>query len=219
MKGDQADQFARLQSLLPPWFGASDESPAVNAVLQGAAWALAFVYGLYAFALTQIRIATASGGWLDLIAVDYFGDDLRRFGSESDANYSRRIRLEILRQRNTRAGIDRAVFDLTANHPDIYEAFRPASCACLGTLGFALGAVGLLGSSGAPLEVIVATPAPTGYGVPNRPGWNDTLNGIQDTFSLSGDGDVVANGPTFTDVIKALERVRSAGVAYYIYFT
>lgn len=219
MTGDQDDIYARLRRLMPPWFGNEDDSPVVVAALQGAAWSLAFVYSLFQFAKLQTRIATSIGGWIDLASADYFGDQLRRFGFENDTSYSRRVRLEILRDRNTRNGIDRAVFDLTGNHPSIYEAFRPADCGGWGLPVFALGYTGAWGSFGAAAEVIITTPAPKGYGIPNRPGWNDTHGGVGDTFSLADDTDVVANGPTQADVLKALERVRTAGLLYYVRFT
>lgn len=217
--GDTTDLTSRLQRLVPPWFGRLDMSPAFAAGLQGAAWALSFVYSLYAFAVLQTRLATMSGGWLDLAAGDYFGDDLRRFGLEQDGIYSRRIRLEILRDRNTRNAIDRAVYDLTANHPAIFEAFRPADAGGWGTYALALGAVGAWGSADAAFQVIVVTPAPTGYGIPNLPGWDATTGGIDATFVLANDTDLVANGPTSLNVLNALERVRTASITYFVRFT
>jgi hypothetical protein len=216
--GDSSDLLSRLQRLVPPWFGRSDLSPVVNSALQGVAWALSFAYSLYAFAVLQTRLATMNGGWLDLAAGDYFGDDLRRFGAEQDATYSRRIRLEVLRDRNTRNGIDRAVYDLTANHPTIFEAFRPADCGGLGTYSLVCGQAGGWGSAGAAFQVIVATPAPTGYGIPNLPGWDATTGGIDATFVLTNDTDFVANGPTPLNVLNALERVRTAGITYFVRF-
>ena len=216
MTGDQNDIASRIERMIPPWFGSSDNSPAINALVQGMSYALAFVYSLYAWAKLQTRVATMSGGWLDLAAGDYFGDGLRRFGNETDASYSRRIRLEVFRDRNTRNGIDHAVYDLTGNHPTIYESFRPSGNACMGDVGFAMGTAGLLGSSQAPFQVIITTPAPTGYGIPGRPGIGDTLNGIGDTFSLAGPSDVVANGPASLDLATAIDRVRTAGITYYI---
>jgi hypothetical protein len=219
MIGDQNDTYSRIQRLIPPWFGRQDASPVINSAIQGAAWALAFVYSLYAFAVLQTRLATMSGGWLDLAAGDYFGDNLRRFGAEQDGTYSRRIRLEVLRDRNTRNGIDRAVYDLTANHPIIFEAFRPADGGGLGTYGLALGVVGGWGSAGGAFQVLVSTQAPTGFGIPTLPGWDVTTGGIDATFVLENETDLVANGPTPLNVLNALERVRTAGITYFVRFT
>lgn len=220
MTGDQADLTARIKSVLPRWFGFEEgENPVLNALVQGAAQALAFIRSLIAFAALQTRIATATGGWLDLIAADYIDGGLTRFAGETDAQYSRRIRLEVLRDRNTRYAIDRAVFDLTGNHPTIYEGWRPATCGGLGSPSLSLGTTGRLGSSGAPAEVIVTTPAPRGYGIPGRPGWGNTVGGWGSVFSLASASDVIAPGPTPFDMIAALERVRTEGITLYVRFT
>lgn len=219
MTGDQADLYGRLKRLLPPWFGREDDSPVVGAFVQGVAAVLSYLYSLYAYAKLQTRFATMSGGWLDLGSGDFFGATLPRFGGEPDASYSRRIRLEVLRPRNTRTAIDRAVFDLTGNHPAIYEAWRPMDCGALGDPSFTLGFAGQLGSAGARFQVQITTPAPAGFGIPNRPGWGDPAGGLEGTFSLADPADVIANGPTPTDVLNALERVRTAGRTYYVRFT
>jgi hypothetical protein len=217
MIGDQADCYARLKQNLPPWFGREDDSPAFNALVQGAAWVLSFFYSLYLYAKLQTRFATMTGGWLDLGASDYFGEALHRFGGEPDGVYSRRIRLEVLRPRNTRTGIDRAVFDLTGNHPAIYEGWRPADIGCVGATLW-VGTVPI-GTPTAPNTVYITTPAPRGFGIPNVPGLNDSLTGLESTFALADAADTIANGPTPTDVLNALERVRTAGRTYFVQFT
>lgn len=217
MTGSQDDVYARLKQTLPPWFGREDDSPSVNALMQGAAWVLSFLYSLFLFAKLQTRFATMTGGWLDLGAGDYFGGALRRFGSEPDSSYGRRIRLEVLRPRNTRTGIDRAVYDLTGNHPTIFEPWRPADVGCIGVsmwVGY-----GMPGTPTAPNTVYITTPAPRGFGIPNVPGLDDSLTGIEATLALADTADVIANGPTPTDVLNALERCRTAGRTYLVHFT
>lgn len=219
MTGDQDDVHARLRQVLPPWFGREDDSPVLSALLEGAAWVLSYFYSLFAFAKLQTRIATASGGWLDLASGDFFGQRLRRFGGELDAIYSRRIRLEVLRDRNTRNGIDRAVFDMVGRHPTIFEGFRPADCAAWGIpQTFGCGVYGAYGSVSAPFQVIITVSPPRGYGIPNRPGWNDVAGGLDATFTLASELDVQASGPTQPDLLDAIERVRSAGVVYFVRF-
>lgn len=62
--GDQADFVRRLKSVLPvQWF--DDSNPILDAVLNGIASALSLVYQLYAYAVLQTRILTATDGWLD----------------------------------------------------------------------------------------------------------------------------------------------------------
>lgn len=125
--GDQADIFGRLRRLLAPWFGDDDaQSSVVAAFLQAPAWALAGVHELLAYAKLQTRIATATDGWLELIAYDFFGDGLPRLQGEQDSAYGLRIRREILRPRVTRAAIEAAMREIPgqANAVRVYEPFN-----------------------------------------------------------------------------------------------
>lgn len=221
MIGDQDDLFSRIERNLPPWFGKSlADAPQVGAQISGFAAAMAWLYGLLAYAALQTRIATATGGWLELIAGDFFGDRLPRFNGEGDANYRRRIRLEIFRLRATRRAYDLAVFDLTGNHPDIFEPWRPADCGGWGTVAMAYGRVGRYGSREAPGEIWIATPYPQGYGIPNRGGWGSGTGGYgSGNFSFVDDSELVGSGPTAADIVTAVDRVRAAGVTAYVKFT
>ena len=80
--GDQNDIFSRLKSSLPlGWF--PDASPILDAVLQGAAAVLTMIYQVIVYVQLQTRIHTATDGWLDLVAVDFFGTSLPRKAGES----------------------------------------------------------------------------------------------------------------------------------------
>jgi hypothetical protein len=217
MIGDAADMEARLRRLLPPWFGS--ESPVVDALLAGAAQVLAFSYGLYAYAKLQTRLATATDAWLDFAGMDFFGR-FPRFKGELDRPYSRRIRLEVFRDRVTRHAYDRAVFDITGDHPEVFEAWRPGCCGGYGAPGLALGRVGRWGSRTTPFEVIVSTPELQNYGIPERGGWGSGVGGYgSGNFSFVDDADTVGSGPTQADVLAAIERVRAAGITAYVRFT
>lgn len=121
MTGDQADCLARIKGLLPPWFGQAGgvDTPILDAFLSGPAWALAWVYELYAYAALQTRLATATDGWLDLIAQDFFGAEVRRTDDEDDDTFRRRIQTTILAERTTPAAIVAALTALTGNVPVI----------------------------------------------------------------------------------------------------
>jgi hypothetical protein len=219
MTGDQADFEARLWALLPPWFGDAAQARVVGALVAGAASTLAWAYDLYLFAKRQTRIATSTGGWLGLSAADFFAT-FPKFTGETDANYSRRIRLEVLRDRNTRHAIDRQVFDLTQNHPEVFEAWRPGSCGGWGTPGMAWGVAGRWGSDGARGETIIVSPQLQNYGIPNRCAWGTQLGGYgQGNFSWVTDDDMVGAGPTQNDFLAAIERLRTEGCTYYVRFT
>lgn len=75
--GQIADVIKRLMAALPPWFPAPQVAPVFNALLTAISDAFAFIYQYLQFASLQTRIKTATGGWLDLIAWDFFG---ARFG-------------------------------------------------------------------------------------------------------------------------------------------
>lgn len=223
MIGDANDIAARIKRALPRWFGyVADLRPVRDAFVAGMAAALADIFALIDFARKQTRVATSTGGWLELSAFDFFGDDFKRLGGEADAHYSRRIRQEVLRKRQTRDAIDSAVFDLTGNHPQIWEGHYAPVCGGYGTAALAFGVAGLYGSLGAPFTVIVTTPRPTGFGIPNRGGYGTNLGGFGvdlGNISYAGESLVVGNGATEADILRAIERVRAAGITVLVHFT
>ena len=77
MTGDQADMAARLRAALPGrWFG--DAAPVLDGVLAGIGAIWAAVHTQLQAAISQTRIATATGPFLDMIALDFFGRRLRQ---------------------------------------------------------------------------------------------------------------------------------------------
>lgn len=132
MTGDQEDILKRLKAVLPPWFGT--DTPIMDAVLSGPAKAFSSIYTLVQYAILQTRIATATDGWLDIIARDFFALGFRRRKLEPDATYRSRILDEILRARSTREAVSKALFDLTGVEPDIFEPARIADTGALGVL-------------------------------------------------------------------------------------
>jgi hypothetical protein len=123
--GDKDDIVQRQVGVLPPWFPDLANAPVLKAILGGVGGALAFVFNFYTYAKLQTRIATATSGWLDLIAWDFFGGRFVRRNSELDAGWRLRIVKEILRPRQTRAAITQALQDLTTRTPLILEFFNP----------------------------------------------------------------------------------------------
>jgi hypothetical protein len=128
--GDQDDMQARIKAMLPAsWF--ADSNPVLQAAIAGAAYALAFVYSLLSYAKKQTRIKTASDGWLDLIALDFFGGRIRRKTGEADNSFRSKIRINLFRQRGTRQAVIKVLEDLTGRTPDVFEQARTADVACL----------------------------------------------------------------------------------------
>lgn len=220
MIGDAPDIEARLKRNLPAsWFGYI-VAAVLSAVLGGVAWALSHIYALIVFARLQARLATATGGWLDLAANDFFGRALPRFSGEVDRPYSVRVRQEVFRQRNTRAALDSIVYDLTGKHPLIVEPFHSGDHGGWGSPGFAWGGVGSWGGASSPYEVFLYMPFPEGYGVPERGGWGSQIGGWG-TGNWSWVPSDLENGlgPQIEDILRRIDQVRAAGVTVYVRFT
>ena len=152
--GDQQDVSNRLIAVLPPWFPAG-AAYVLTVVLQGPAWVGALVYGLIAFAGQQTRIATASGGWLDLIAYDFFARTLIRASGQDDTAFRSHIQRELLRPRATRPALVAAVLDLTATTPVVFEPWRPSDCGAYGYGGLGYNVAGGYGSLALPAQCFV----------------------------------------------------------------
>src|SRR5260370_36348429 len=119
--GTIADIVNRLRATLAPWFPDLPSAPVLNAVLTSQADQFAFIYQYLQFAANQTRIKTATGGWLDLIAWDYFGARFTRRINEPDASFASRILKGLLRPRQTRAAVSERLRGLVRTAPQ-----RPA---------------------------------------------------------------------------------------------
>jgi len=129
--GDQNDILARLKALIPPsWFG--DNSTFRDAILSACAQALSWCYSLYLYAQLQTRIATATDGWLDMIAYDFFGDNYGRTAGQSDDVFRNAIKINLFRERGTRHSVQKILEDLTGNTPFIFEPQRPLDTGAYG---------------------------------------------------------------------------------------
>lgn len=175
MTGDQADMVRRLRSLLPAhWF--PDDAPVLASLLNGLGSAWAWFYGGVAYVGFQLRIGTASESWLDLIASDLFGRWIRRRRRETDDHLRSRILAELLRERGTRAGLRRALLDLTGREPVIFEPALPSDTGAYGTHresqgGLAYGVAGGWGSLSLPFQCLVTAYRPHGTGIASVSGW------------------------------------------------
>lgn len=120
--GDQNDFLERLKFTLPPWF--PDDTPILDAVLYGWASTWAFIYSMLAYVKLQTRILTATDGWLDMIADDFFGAGLPRKTGQSDTSYRYTIISNIFRERATRHAIIKIGQDITGRTPIVIEQWR-----------------------------------------------------------------------------------------------
>jgi hypothetical protein len=207
MIGDQADFQARINSTLPRWFG--DTHPLLDAVISGLANGFAFVYSLYAYASLQTRIKTATDGWLDLIAGDFFGTSLLRATNQTDASFRARIIINIFRERATRNGVIKVLQDLTGRTPIVFEPLRPLDTGAYGTNSIGYGLSGGYGSMLVPFQAFVTAYRPAGTGIPNVAGYGVSSGGYgvasqAELASLS----MIQGAVTDADIYAALDSVK-----------
>jgi len=177
MTGDQADIFARLSERIPKgWFGSFH--PLLDAILRGVSNALSAVYSAYAYMVLQTRLQTSTDGWLDLLAADYFGPNgLPRNPGESDSAYRNRIKINIIRERGTRAAVVKILTDLTGRAPTIIEPQRPADTGVYGGPLIGYGVAGSYGSRMLAYQAFVTAYRPLGSGIPNVGGYGTSVGG------------------------------------------
>lgn len=209
--GDQSDFSARIKALLPVhWFG--DTNPLVTALVQGYAWAASFVYSVYAYAKLQTRIKTATDGWLDMIAADFFGTSVLRATNQSDASFLGRIIINMFRERATRNSIKQVLIDLTGRAPKIFEPLRPLDTGLYGGPYLGYGLAGGYGSQLIPYQAFVDAYRPTSSGIPNVAGYGVSSAGYgvgsqAEYASLS----MIQGAVTDADIYAAVDSVKPVG--------
>lgn len=192
---DHNDVTERLYSLLPAgWFPDLGDAPTLNGILSMLAAAYANnsdgLYEFLEYTRDQSRVATATGFWLDLIALDYFGPNLQRHTDESDVSYRRRIMVNLLAPRGTRQALVANLGNLTGFLPKIIELRNTGDCGAYSSLanptwgGAVYGAAdatvqgqGAYGTMIMPYQLLVQATRPSGEGIP-------LVNG----YSMNGSG-------------------------------
>lgn len=209
--GDQTDMLARIKSTLPPWF--PDDSTILDGLLSGLAWASAHVYDLIQYAALQTRIKTATDGWLDMIAGDFFGDALKRATNQTDASFRARIIINLMRERATRKSVTLVLQDVTGRTPIIFEPQRPADTGAYRQPVTAYGAAGGYGSMLLPCQAFVTAYRQVSSGIPNVAGYGSSP-GAYSTASRAelASIDSVQGALTDSDIYAAVASVLPAGV-------
>ena len=159
--GDQNDMLARLQRLMPTGWFSVGAVPVRDAMLTGIANLFAFIFTSLAYVRLQTRIATATDGYLDLIANDFFGDKLQRSPGQSNASYRASIQAAMFRERGTRRAITLVIQQILGSTPTIIEpqfARDTGAYRTPGTLYY--GAKGCYGSMRMPKQCFVTVPVP-----------------------------------------------------------
>ncbi|WP_198929023.1 hypothetical protein [Rhizobium sp. AC27/96] len=220
--GDQDDFISRIKATLPAWFPSS--SPILDGILAAFANVASWIYGLIIYAKAQTRILTATDGWLDLIAFDFFGRRMQR-GSRTDDAFRSAIIAELFRPRNTRQAIINVLTGLTGIAPDIFEPARPIDTGGYAPgltgdgrgYGLAYNSAGGYGSLLMPYEMLITVHrAPTG-GIPNVIGYGGPAGGYStpSTFEY-GNLDMIQGTVTDADIYAAINNVRAAGVTAWV---
>jgi hypothetical protein len=155
MIGDAEDMRQRLRLTLPnDWF--ADISPVLDGLLAGLSVVWAGLYDLLQFVRLQSRIQSATAGFLDIAATDFFGSGLARRAQEADDAFRSRLQRAFRRQRGTRA----ALIDVASEagfSVRIFEAAQPADTGVYNTCsGLAWNVSGGWGSLSMPFECLVA---------------------------------------------------------------
>jgi hypothetical protein len=175
------------------------------------------MYSLIAYAKLQTRIATATDGFLDLVAFDYFGSYIARRVNELDASLRARIKQNLLRQKATRAGIIKLLTDLTGNVPVVFEPWRPLDCGAYGKNIFGYGVAGGYGSVVVPYQAFVTAYRPLTQGIPFVAGYGNS----QGAYSTASSGEWAnlsesAGSVTDADIYAAIADAKVEGTLVWV---
>lgn len=174
--GDFDDITLRFNEYLVGWFG--DSPPVVDSIIEGYAEVWAWFYVQYIYLKNQTRIKTATDVYLDLISIDFFGTELPRKHEESDGNFRIRILLNLFRERATREGMRKVLFDLTGFEPIIIEPYRPQDTGAYNvasTMGYNIA--GRYSGAGLQYQAFIIVFRPILNGAGNFAALNVTNNG------------------------------------------
>jgi hypothetical protein len=209
--GDTQDMLSRLRRLIPNGWFTVGASPLLDGLLTGIANTLAFAYKLLAYLRLQSRISTATDGFLDLIAVDYFGNKLFRAFNQTDDSFRARIIASLLRERGTRQSVSSILEQLTGRKPVIFEPMRPADTGAYGGPGLAYNLIGGYGSISLPYQSFVTAFRPVGQGIPNVAGYGIPTGAYSTASQAEYASLSMIHGITDADLFSAIDSVRPAG--------
>jgi hypothetical protein len=217
---DSKDLTARLRAVLPlRWF--PDEAPVLDTVLSGLASGWTRLFDLLAYARAQARIATATEEWLDLIAVDFFGQGLKRGRQQSDTDFRQRIRAELLRERGTRYGLQSVLRDLTGREPSIFEPANPRDAGGYrGSSGngggVAYGIAGGWGSLALPYQAFVTAYRQPAAGIAAVAGWGASAGAYGGGCIEYASVAMIAGRVTDADINQAIVSVLPANAVCWV---
>jgi hypothetical protein len=212
--GDLTDFRARIKATLPRWF--ADSTPILDALLSGLAQAWVFVYSLYLYAQLQTRIRTATDGWLDLIAGDFFGTRIRRKANQSDASFRATIIANLFRERATRKALIEVLTELTGREPILIEPQQPGDTGAYNVPTSGYGVAGYYGSRLLPSQMFLIAFRPASAGIPNVAGYGNP-QGAYGTppVSMYGSLSLIQGQVTDADIYAAIDSVKPVGTVIW----
>ena len=175
--GTQPDLVARFKAVLPSgWF--ADTTPVLDSVANGLAASWAQLITLLTTTQAQTRIATATGTFLDLIALDFFAGSITRTAGEPDDSLRARIDRAMLAPRGTRAALANALTMLTGRAPRIFEPRRLQDTGAYGVAAtLAYNTAGGWGTYALPFQLFVTAYRPIGIGDATCTGYGSGAGG------------------------------------------
>lgn len=222
--GDTTDIARRLKRALPRWFGADNgPTPVLDALLDGIATGLSFIHSLIAYSNLQVRLATATGGWLELWANDFFGGQLIRSPGQGDDSYRAAIRARLMRPAGTRAALIQAITALTGQAPRVFEPMNPTDTGAYNEGHLAYNRAGGYGSLTSPYEAFVTVYRATASGPSYIAGYNIST-GAYSQGSLGSraayvGADSMQGSVLDQDIYDTIEAVRAAGITVWVAIT
>lgn len=224
----------RFRNYLPPWFGDEGNHPVIDAVLIMATDVALSAFEVIRFADFQVRLRTASGGWLDLWSFDFFRGRVPRFQKEVDASFRARIEREIFRDKNTRQALYDAMLDLTGHPPRLFEPQQPRDTGAYGGPLMAYNGVGYntaqelvpvvgigrYGEANAPHEGWIDVTLPDPVGIPRIGGYGvgpwgyGVAGGSAHGMWLSSETPI--DGVDENVINETLRRVKPEGVILWV---
>jgi hypothetical protein len=212
--GDQSDFLSRIKSTLPRWF--SDSTPILDALLSGLARAWANIYTLYLYTQLQTRIKTATDGWLDLIAGDFFGTRIARKANQTDASFRATIIANLFRERATRKALIQVLTDLTGRAPVLIEPQQPGDCGGYGIPTSGYGVAGFYGSRLLPSQMFLIAYRPASAGIPNIAGYGNPQGAYRTPpVSMYGSLSLIQGQVTDADIYAAIDSVKPVGTVIW----
>jgi hypothetical protein len=214
--GDATDMLTRLKALLPKgWF--PDTAPVRDALLSGFAWTLSLIYSLIQYAQLQTRIATATGGFLDLISYDFFGNNLPRNSQEMDAPFRSRIIATLFRPKATRPGMIAVITALTGRAPIIFEPARPLDTGAYGASICGYNVAGGYGSLMLRTQFFMTAFRPASSGIPFIAGYGSPSAG----YSIPSRGEYaslqdIRGAVTDLDIYATIAATKAEGTTAWV---